>query len=159
MPRLARCERNDRAIQSATRPTPCAVTGERRPGGIATAYAMHSAARCCARTAEIDVLHRCFGPAEAGRRPEYQLLEQLGSAAIDCPGMQIGVTSLEVRRPLDRLADHVAGEARCVLLEYQIDRCGELIGGCVVGHSARQMRIGPRASVPGGERLGSAVVI
>src|SRR5579875_2129593 len=73
-----------------------AVAIQRGGGGVRAARTGHAAARMRRRAGQEQPVDRGGGPAEAGYRPEDQLLVQLRGAAVDRAGDQVRVAPFEV---------------------------------------------------------------
>jgi len=118
----------DRPVEPSAGPAGDAHAAECRSCGVATAYAVNSAAGAGACAPEVQVLDGGFGSAETWCWPKYQLLIQLRGAAVDGAGMQVRIAAFQVRGALDDLSDDALGEPGRMFLEHAIDCDRELVG-------------------------------
>ncbi|PSK65483.1 hypothetical protein B0E53_02540 [Micromonospora sp. MH33] len=105
---------------------------------------MHPAAGVRAGAAQIEPANRGLRPAEAGQRPEDQLLVELGGAAVDRPTDKVAIGGHEVAGRLHHPVQHPVPEAGGVPLQqvlHRLDLPPHHLG--VARDAARQVRVRP----------------
>ena len=75
----------------------------------------------CTRPTEVEAGYAGLGAAQAGYRPEDQLLVQLRGATVDRSGQQAGIGRLEVAWCLDGAPDDQLTESRSVPFDELLD--------------------------------------
>src|SRR5215218_1010854 len=93
------------------------IVGERSTGGVHARSPVDASTRVRRRRPEVEAADAGLGAAEAGDRPEDQLLVELRRTTVDGTAVQVGVAGLELVRAEHPPGQDPRAEPRCPRLD------------------------------------------